>query len=99
MVLSISLSAAARGYNHVWNDSISNLGWYGQEVNNQHANGHQHRESGEYLSGPQQQGYTYPNVTTFGGSQPVYQLPGHSVVITQGPNGQESWLSSMGLGF
>ena len=34
--------------------------------------------------------YTYPNVQSFGGSQPVYQLPGHSVVITNGPNGHMS---------
>lgn len=86
IVLNITIGASARGYKEVWNGSISDLGWYGEESG----------ERSGYGGGVQQYGaqpgvsYTYPNVQSFGGSQPVYQLPGHSVVITNGPNGQSS---------
>ncbi|KAF8309582.1 hypothetical protein DL93DRAFT_2158306 [Clavulina sp. PMI_390] len=80
--------ATGRGYPETWNQSISNLGWYGEETGS--------RSGYPYTGISQQQpytvqpgvSYTYPNVQNFGGSQPVYQLPGHSVVITNGPHGQ-----------
>lgn len=89
IILNLGLGASARGYNEVWNGSISDLGWYGEETPNREGSGY-----GGYplqQQGIPQQGvsYTYPNVQTFGGSQPVYQLPGHSVVITNGPNGAQ----------
>jgi len=85
IVLNISLGASARGYKEIWNASISDLGWYGEE-----ANGRVGAWPGAAYGGGVQPGvsYTYPNVQSFGGSQPVYQLPGHSVVITNGPDGQ-----------
>jgi len=87
VVLNISLSASARGYKEIWNASISDLGWYGEE-----ANGRVGPWPGAAYGAGVQPGvsYTYPNVQTFGGSQPVYQLPGHSVVISNGPDGQRS---------
>lgn len=89
VVLHITIGASARGYKEVWNGSISDLGWYGEEAGDRTG-------YNSMLQQPSQNGaqpgvsYTYPNVQSFGGSQPVYQLPGHSVVITNGPNGQSS---------
>jgi len=83
IILNISLSASARGYKEVWNASISDLGWYGEETGARTLLGAGYDPA--VRSGVS---YTYPNVTSFGGSQPVYQLPGHSVVITRGPNGE-----------
>lgn len=93
VVLNITIGASARGYKEVWNGSISDLGWYGEEAGQQGGNGVYQGVPQQYGVGQQGQSgvsYTYPNVQTFGGSQPVYQLPGHSVVITNGPNGQSS---------
>lgn len=89
-VLNITIGASARGYKEVWNGSISDLGWYGEEAGaNQAGNPYQGVPQQQYGAQPGVS-YTYPNVQTFGNSQPVYQLPGHSVVITNGPNGQSS---------
>jgi hypothetical protein len=82
ITLSLSLKAHARGFKKIWQGDINDLGWFDELQNNPQT----------YLPLSQQPGqsYVYPNVTTFGNSQPVYQLPGHSVVITTGPNGQQS---------
>jgi len=81
ITLSLSLKAHARGFKKIWLGDINDLGWFDELQNNPQT----------YLPLSQQPGqsYVYPNVTTFGNSQPVYQLPGHSVVITTGPNGQQ----------
>lgn len=85
IVLNIGLGASARGYKEVWNGSISDLGWYGEEAGERNPGGYPVQQLGGVPNGVS---YTYPNVQSFGGSQPVYQLPGHSVVITNGPHGQ-----------
>lgn len=92
VVLNIGLGAYARGYKEVWNGSISDLGWYGEEAGDRGGAGYGGGVNGYGGSGNGTPGvsYTYPNVQSFGGSQPVYQLPGHSVVITNGPQGQHS---------
>ncbi|KAF9515218.1 hypothetical protein BS47DRAFT_800120 [Hydnum rufescens UP504] len=84
ITLSLSLKAHARGFKKIWLGDINDLGWFDELQNNPQP----------YLPLSQQPGqsYVYPNVTTFGNSQPVYQLPGHSVVITTGPNGQQSFV-------
>jgi len=85
VIFNIGLGAYARGYKEVWNGSISDLGWYGEEAGERVPNGYGGGHNGTSTPGVS---YTYPTVQSFGGSQPVYQLPGHSVVITNGPQGQ-----------
>jgi len=82
LVLRLTLQHSARGDKGIWSASVSELGWFDEE---------QGAPSQYYQTIPPggQQTFAYPNVTTFGNSQPVYQLPGHSVVITNGPNGQQ----------
>jgi len=82
IVLTLALKAHARGFKRIWRGDINELGWFDELQSNPQMS---------YLPLSQQPGqnYVYPNVTTFGNSQPVYQLPGHSVVITNGPNGQQ----------
>lgn len=93
VVLNLGLDATARGYREVWNGSISDLGWYGEQTPERQENGHGTGYGGSGFRGPpppQGVSYTYPNVQAFNGSQPVYQMPGHSVVITNGPAGTHS---------
>ncbi|KAF8341382.1 uncharacterized protein EI90DRAFT_1729629 [Cantharellus anzutake] len=83
LLLRLILQYSARGYKAIWSASVSELGWFDEELQ---GNGAPQYYQTVPAGG---QTYTYPNVTTFGNSQPVYQLPGHSVVITNGPNGRQ----------
>jgi len=85
-MLHLALRAHARGYKNIWASSVSDLGWF-DEAKDGRQNMQQYYPVNQ--SGGASASYTYPNVTSFGNSQPVYQLPGHSVVITNGPNGQQ----------
>jgi len=80
LVFRLILLHRARGDKGIWSASVSELGWFDEDF--QGAPAYQ-------TITPGAQPVTYPNVTTFGNSQPVYQLPGHSVVITNGPSGQQ----------
>jgi hypothetical protein len=65
----------AMGHYGIWGASVSDLQWFDEG-----------RAPGYmlYPQGTGQQMYSYPNVQNFGNSQPVYQLPGHNVVIQNG---------------
>jgi len=89
LVLRLILQHSARGDKTIWLASVSELAWFDEEYQGAPTQYYQTVPAGG-------QTYTYPNVTTFGNSQPVYQLPGHSVVITNGPNGQQ--ISQVPLG-
>ena len=94
ILLSLTLRAHGRGYKDIWAASISELGWFDEESGqNENSSQQQMYYTPVAPQGQQQQQQgsqvMYPNTPNYG-PNPVFQLPGHSVVITNGPNGQIS---------
>jgi len=86
-LLALTLRAHGKGYKAIWAGSVSELAWFDEESSDQEQyQHHQHQQQQVQYAPVQGQTYMYP--ANYGGNQPVYQLPGHSVVISNGANGQ-----------
>jgi len=80
-LLNLTLRVHARGNLGIWGASVSELPFFHEQTG--HSNGH----NGYPAPAGSQSGYGYPTVRTYGPTEPIYQLPGHSVILTTGPDG------------
>jgi len=83
-LLNLTLRVHARGDLGIWGASVSELPFFHEQVGGS-TNGYNGHHGG-YPAGSQAS-YGYPNVRTYGPTEPIYQLPGHSVVLTTAADG------------
>jgi len=96
-LLNLTLRVHARGNLGIWGASVSELPFFHEQQLQSNgtsypypAGGH-HSPQGSY--GPPQStygpvaNYGQPNIRTYGPNEPIYQLPGHSVILTTAPDG------------
>lgn len=88
-LLNLTLRVHARGDLGIWGASVSELPFFHEPIG---ANGYNNGYNGGGYPGVVGAGGQppyggYPNVRTYGPNEPIYQLPGHSVVLTTAADG------------
>jgi len=88
-LLNLTLRVHARGDLGIWGASVSELPFFHEPIG---ANGYNNGYNGGGYPGVVGAGAQapyggYPNVRTYGPNEPIYQLPGHSVVLTTAADG------------